>query len=246
MSTRVRWRAVLITLIVMMGLWYFYKDQPPEPLAFPAQSHPPAVQVSMSPDSKPLNPKPAELIAGENKADSNHVAKNFTQALERFLVCFSLSKGEISSDSNPKLEDWEEYLQTRLGETVFNTEEWRNTEIQMPNGEKRRIRIEYDMGENDEYVKKLKYSIVNPDNTLTSLAVASEHSENPTESFIESIEKEGDVISFERAHRVYFKDGTELYAVESAGVVKDVEINKDGKHMRCSQLDVENLNCECF
>jgi hypothetical protein len=241
-----RWIGLLVTLVLMIGAWYMNQDEKPEDLSHPS-SHPvymptkkgdPEIASKLPEGSPP----PSEFQEMPPEAPSNNLA----EVLERFHSCVTIPRGDLPNPAPPSLNTWVQYLQSRLGETVFNSEEWRNTDLQLANGEKRRIRVEYDMGENEEYVKKLKYSIVGTDNQIIPLSVSTEHSENPTEAFIETLEKEGEVTVSEKAYRMYFKDGSELYAVERNGVVKDLDVSKDGKLFRCTQMDTTKFNCECL
>jgi hypothetical protein len=236
----------MIILAAMIGLWFFYRDQKPETLAaqHPSPVYVPAKKeaLSASSGSGKSTPPPSEF----QDAATGAPVDNLVEILERFHSCITMPRGTLPKPAPATLDTWVQYLQSKLGETVFNSEEWRNTDLVLANGEKRRIRVEYDMGENEEYVKKLKYSVIDTDNQVIPLAISPEHSENPTESFIETLEKEGEVTVSERAHRMYFKDGSELYTVERNDVVKDLDISKEGKLFRCTQMDTPRFNCECL
>lgn len=241
-----RWTALLITFILMVVLWYYNRSEKPvssEEVSDSAVYIPNKKENSPPPSTLPkAAPPPAEFQEAPPAAPTN----NLTDVLERFHLCLSMQKGEMPQPSTGGLNTWVQYLQSRLGEPVFNSEEWRNTDLQLANGEKRRIRVEYDMGENEEYVKKLKYSVIGPNNELIPLSVSSEHAENPTDAFIETLEREGDVTVSEKAFRMYFKDGSELYAVERNGVVKDLDMSREGKLFRCTNMDTPKFTCECL
>lgn len=243
MSSAARTRVLLITLIAMFGFWYYSKDQQPETTIKPVVEPVFIATKKADPTQKTETHDSQDFGATPPKGSS---AVGFSDVAERLQICLSIPKTEFSMEGPSSIQTFSQYLQLKLGEIVFSSEEWRNTELSLANGEKRRIRIEYDMGENEEYVKKLKYFSVAPDNTVSPLYVAAEHSENPTESFIESLEKEGDVTLNERAQRMYFKDGSELYAVEKNGLLREAEVSKDGKLFRCSQMDTPGSSCECL
>jgi hypothetical protein len=243
MTSQGYFRLIILILAGMIGYWYFHKDDQAEELQKPAEAH----QVSI-PAKKEAKPEPQTTANPENSkpADPNATpaSESFMQALEKMHACLGTPKGDLPKQ--PILSTFIDYLQARSGETVFNSEEWRNTFLVLPNGEKRHIRIEYDMGENEEYVKKLKYFTVGPDNNLVPLPISPEHSDNPTDLFVDSLEKEGEVTMTEKANRMYFKDGTELYSVERDGQIKEIELNKEGKLFRCLQMNTPNQTCECM
>jgi hypothetical protein len=240
-----RWRALaILALLVAMTLMYSWSKKEGAP-----QKSDVAEVESKAPSPTPE--KKSDTVATDNpEADVSSQTKilhdNFNKALSGLQTCFKYQSSLTTPEGDPSLENWKSALRPELGEVVLEAEDWTNTQIVLPNGEKRRIRIETEISEDNLVTKKLKYATVDAEDLPVPIPLPPEQSENPTETFIASLEKEGEVSLVERADRLYYSDGSEIMSVQRSNSVSEIEVNKAGVSFHCWNLDKTNGQCECL
>lgn len=191
--------------------------------------------------SKPAVPVPAVPVG----ADSSVIGRsNIALMLNKLSECTEIKNTVPSGPVEPTLSSVLESVQAELGEPVIRSEDWNTTEISMADGGKRVIKIET-VYKDDDIIKRLKYYQVN-NQTLVPLELTSEQSVNPSETFLASLEKEGDVSSRERSERVFFQNGEEVTYTERNGKLLNTEIIRAGKSLKCSDYGMTSFKCQCF
>jgi hypothetical protein len=159
---------------------------------------------------------------------------NMGLMLNKLAECTEIKNTVSESTAEPTLTSILDSVQSDLGEPVIRSEDWNTTEIKMPDGGSRLIRIET-VYEDDDIIKKLKYYQVTNQQTV-----------NPSETFLASLEKEGEVASRERSERVFFQNGEEIMYIEKNGKIVSSEIIKAGKSLKCGDYGQKTFRCQCF
>ncbi len=238
------WIAVLTIIIGMALLWNSahkkHKSETPE--GNELQLDP--VSASSTSDKIEIQAATEETAATN---PSNQVLRtNFTKALLGVQSCFKFQNTLQGIDGDPNLENWKSALRNELGEVVLEAEDWTTTHLVLPNGEKRRIRIESEVSDDQRITRKLKYAGVDKDDLPVPINLPSEQTVDPNETFIASLEKEGQVTLVEKAQRLYYSDGSEVMSVLRNNLVSEIEINKEGRSFHCWNMDKDNHQCDCL
>ena len=240
-----RWWIVIAVVLAMVGFWSTRTNQ--SSTAVPSikedatasmavqKKSPSMIEKKETSDEKPVQAQEAP-----------HLQENFTQALAGLQTCFSFSTSLEFSDGDSSLEAWKGALRPELGDIVLEAEDWTNTHLVLANGEKRRIRIESEMGNDNRITKKLKYASVDKDDLPVPINLPEEQTTEPSETFISSLEKEGQVTMTEKAERLYYSDGTEIMTVQRNNTVSEIEITKSGKSFHCWNMDQSTHQCDCL
>lgn len=169
---------------------------------------------------------------------------NIGLMLNKLSECTEIKNTVPSSAVEPTLSSILESVQPELGEPVIRSEDWNTTEVTLADGTKRVIKIET-VYEDDDIIKRLKhYQVTNQ--TLVPLELTSEQSTNPSDTFLASLEKEGNVSSRERSERVFFQNGEEVTYTERDGKLVNSEIIRAGKSLKCSDYGQPSFKCQCF
>mgnify|MGYP006077415315 CR=1 FL=1 len=178
-------------------------------------------------------------------ADSGVIGRsNIALMLNKLSECTEIKNTVPSGPVEPVLSSVLDSVQAELGEPVIRSEDWNTTEINTADGGKRVIKIET-VYEDDDIIKRLKYYQVTGD-ALVPLELTSEQSVNPSETFLASLEKEGEVSSRERSERVFFQNGEEVTYTERNGKLLNTEIIRAGKSLKCNDYGMSSFKCQCF
>lgn len=196
-------------------------------------------------------PLPPALQAGQmptmdTQGDSAEIlgSMNMNTMLKQLATCTEIKNSVTDGPVEPTLTAILDSVQSELGEPVIRSEDWNTIEVKYPDNSKRLVRIET-VYEDDDIVKKLRYYQVTP-TQLTPLELTAEQSVNPSETFLASLEKEGDVVSRERSERVFFQNGEEISYVEKNGRIQSSEIIRAGKSLKCNDYGQKSFRCQCF
>ncbi len=239
-----RWIAVLAVALGMAILWSLSHQSPPSSPRVGEEV------TNEAPTSAPDEVKSeiVESTAGKTPpaAQNQNLHENFNQALVGLQTCFALANSPLGPEGEPSLEAWKSALRPDFGEVVLEAEDWTNTHLVLPSGEKRRIRIESEMGDDNRVTRKLKYAGVDKDDLPVPINLPAEQTVDPNETFIASLEKEGQVTMVEKAQRLYFSDGSEVMSVQRNSIVSEIEINKAGRSFHCWNLDKSSHQCDCL
>lgn len=235
----------LIALVAVIVLGIFWQQSRKETEPSPVSEEPLGFAVTLDNSETEsvgtLSPAPILTSSAETRSWDSYF-----QSFKNVGACLPTVTLPQMQDEEPSLQFWNNHFQSIFGSIVFDNQEWYDTYLTLSNGEQRQIRIAYEMTEDDEYVKRLTYTAYGADGTIIPVEIPAEKLENPDEGYIASLELEGDVTLKQSAHRIYFRDNTEIFAVEKNGIVSDLEISKDGKVFRCQNLTSSAPQCSCL
>lgn len=196
-------------------------------------------------DSEPPSTPAAEPYPMTGQAPSEEaIRQRYTQSLREMTACLGLQPigGE---PADPNVESWVNSMRGELGEPVLQTEDSSSVDIQTSSGERRRILIEMDYSGEERIVRRVKYFKLNGDQPGEAIPLAQEQAEDPSETFLASLEGDGQVTGREKNERVYFASGEEIVVTEQNGRVSNIEVNRNGRSFRCRPTDVNAPKCEC-
>lgn len=188
---------------------------------------------------------PAVVSAEDLKeAQDNLMRTNIKVMLTKLSECTEIKNSLPSGSAEATLTTILDSVQSELGEPVVRSEDWTSTEIKLADNSKRLIRIET-VYENEDIVKKLRYYKVTS-TALVPIDLTQDQTTNPSESFLASLEKEGELVSREKSERVFFQNGEEISYIEKDGKIQNSEIIRVGKALKCSDYDQKSFRCQCF
>lgn len=191
----------------------------------------------------PAAPPVTASLPPPSDTDPAQTAQAFGQMMQGMASCLQLSKLSVA-DTEPSTENFLSALRGDLNEPVIQTEDWNTTHITLPGGEVRRLRIEMDYSGEDRVVRRLRYYRLGSGGAAEEIPLSKEQSEDPSDTFVASLEADGQVTSSERSQRIYFGTGEEIIMTEKNGRVSDMEMSRNGHTFRCSK--VESLAaCTC-
>ncbi len=170
--------------------------------------------------------------------------ERFQWALAEMSKCIGVQT-VVDDKLEPSLSDLESTLLTQWGGYAANSEDWAGFEQEMPDGSRRRLKIETDYDFGYPPIKKLKVYSQRGDNPEIAIDIPKEHAESPTDGILDSYKAEGKIISQDLGGRAYFKDGQEVTYVTKNGKFSQLEIETASKSFRCSQMQTKDMACAC-
>lgn len=170
---------------------------------------------------------------------------NFEPRLREIGQCLEIHNS-LNENPKPTFSELQSSLASSLGELVETAMDWKNVHITLPNGEKRRLRIEVESSGEEAVHRQLQYYSVDAENLPVPIDLPSEQASNPTDTFIASLENEGEITMQEVAYRGVYTQGAELFYVEKNGELSEIEMSYRGKSVRCLDLNKDRANCTCF
>lgn len=159
--------------------------------------------------------------------------------------CLQISNS-LNDDAALNLTALTDSLRGELGDLVVNDTDWKNVHILLPNGEKRRLRMEVEAAGEEGSAQRLQYFGVDSEDLPVPIPLTEEQSKNPSADFIASLENQGKVTMREEARRGLFSKGAEIYYTERNGALSELELSYEGKSVKCQDLQSNHGNCNCF
>ncbi len=243
-----------LSIIAIATLLYFLLKpaemiETPDLAATASQQDVLAVKENRVHESVKQETKPAiettQLNTANTKDIEDAMARTHVGAMLKQLSECTEIKNSVSSGSvEPTLTSILDSVQSELGEPVIRSEDWTSMEIKVADNSKKLIRMET-VYEDDDIVKKLKYYQVTP-TRMVPIELSREQSVNPSESFLASLEKEGEIVGREKSERVFFQNGEEISYVEKDGRLQSSEIIRAGKSLKCGDFGLSSFRCQCF
>lgn len=250
------WIILIIVAALFLGFWWkrHHRAKPPPVIEETVEeTDVPEIPVQKNqietadPDAPapvaavPVTPAPAPAGVSPER-----LSQMFTQALRDVGTCLGM-KTAVADGSEPTLDTWMVGVRGETGEPVIQTEDWSTTHLDMANGEKRAIKIEMDYGADERVVRRLKYFKLDAaGNPGEAIPLSREQTEDPTDTFIASLEGDGQVSGSEKLQRIYFQNGEEIIVTEKNGHVSEIEMNRNGKSFRCQKMDAAEGVCRCI
>jgi hypothetical protein len=242
---------LLGVLAVLIAVWRLWPAR--------TQEIPPPPVPSEQTESTDLQ-KSSTVTASENETatttspENNGAEKSAPLGDEQIRVAFSAAvkdigpclalQNPVGEGVEPTLEGITSTLRAEMGDIVLQTEDWSVVNLQTPDGEQRRIRVEMDYSGEDRVVRRVKYQrIVAGD--IVEIPLSSEQAEDPNDTFMASLESDGQVQSREKAQRAYFAGGEEVVAQEKDGRLTSVDVSRNGKTFRCNLTEGTPF-CRCL
>lgn len=245
-------RFYLIIIIVAVSLYFVLRPNGSVPSGDSSSSATQEIAATHEEPSEPASAAASSMIASPvahttKTANVDHAAlgrSNIALMLNKLSECTEIKNTVPSAVVEPTLSSIIESVQAELGEPVIRSEDWTTTEVTLADGNKRIIKIET-VYEDDDIIKRLKhYQVSNQE--LVPLELTTEQSVNPSETFLASLEKEGEVSGRERSERVFFQNGEEVTYTERNGKLVNSEIIRAGKSLKCSDYGQPSFKCQCF
>ena len=172
--------------------------------------------------------------------------KNFAQQLRLLGTCLDTPNNVPGDELEPSLRTLIDSIRGEWGEAVISTEDWMQVEMQTPDGEKRRMRVEMDFDNESVVQRKLKLMAVDASGATTPISVPEEQAVEPSETTIASIESGNQILNREKYERHYFQNGEEIVARQANGMIVDMEVNRGARSFKCTKMNEEAGTCQCL
>lgn len=219
-------------------------DQPPSEVAVEEDFPLPEVEIS----EPAIEPEVAldTSINQDPSAPSIEIQKKFSESLKSLGECLETQNSVPGDQIEPTLQMTIDSIRGEWGEAVITTEDWMQVEMMHSDGEKRRIRVEMDFDNEIQVQRKLKYMSVDAAGVTKPISIPDDQAIEPSEALIASLEAGNNVLTREKFERVYFQNGEEIVAHQVNGYLTSLEVNRGSKSFKCTQMNVESLNCQCI
>ncbi len=170
----------------------------------------------------------------------------FGQSMKQMAACVGLNSSNISGErQDPSFDSLLATVKSDLGDPILRSEDWVTWNMRV-GGEERRIRIETDYSDSDQASRHLLYFKVDKEGQPTLIPLPSEQTKDPSESFIASLQRDGEVYEEEKGERVYFENGQEMVLTEKNGKIDDFEFSNGSKTFRCAGILATASSCKCY
>lgn len=239
-----RWWGSFV-FIALMGILYF-------------QNH---IEIYLSnpavAESSPL-PQEAQLpsesvqeisqVAAETELNGDTVKpmspEQFMTSIQTLGSCLKIPLSQRAPPNAIQLDYLLQSIQDTLGVSIAENTDSESIDIQLANGEFRRIVIESVYGE-DTIDRKMNYFSVKANGESTPLPLSEDQSLNPTDSLIASLESDGVVQSRNIIRRKYYSNGEELRYIEHSGQLAEFQIWRNGQSYSCDKMLTSQFHCQC-
>lgn len=211
-------------------------DEQPAKVAQPLQLN---TAAAPSTDSSFSAPTPQSPAVNET------ILKNFADHLKEMEKCLHLSNLNVGPQAEPTPDNLLSMLRPTLGESVVQIDDWSQFDITDKSGAKKRIRVDYDYPDGVTPNRRLSSYTLNSYGALEIDNLTSDQTDNPNEAYIESLKEGAQVMSEERAARVYFAQGEEVAFSIKNGKLDSFNISRSEYSINCSGLSEESSKCSC-
>lgn len=174
------------------------------------------------------------------------VMQAYAQKLRELGTCLDTRNSVPGEELEPSLQVLIDSVRGEWGESVINTEDWMQVELQTPEGDLRRIRVEMDFDNETQVQRKLKFMNVTKDGQTSPIPIPEDQAVEPSDSLIASLEAGNKILGREKFERIYFQNGEEIVARQKDGFIAELEVNKGPKTFKCLKLNEEGADCQCI
>lgn len=243
---------VIFGLILVLGVGLYWLSPISHDEVEPEYQEPVVVEPEPVIEEKPvveLKPEVDKTVPNKSEIDlspSVEIQKVFAQNLQAMGTCLETQNSVPGEELEPSLRTLVDSVRGEWGESVITTEDWMQIEMETPEGEKRRIRVEMDFDSETQVQRKLKYIAIDQAGQTRPIEVAEDQAIEPSESLIASLESGNKILLREKFERVYFQNGEEIVARQANGFLTDIEINRGNKSFKCSQVNQDASTCQCL
>lgn len=236
---------LIFIVVIAAALWTAFIFFKPHPREAPVSGivTTPEEPLPSAPVMSEVDLSTATMPTATMATPSGHA--NFGERLKEIGECLEIGN-TLDLSAQPNIADLQTSLRSSLGDLQSTSLEWKNVHLTMPSGERRRVRIEIDIDDSQTLNRHLQYYTLNGDGLTIPIPLTPEQEHNPTDTFIAGLESDGEISLREDAHRGYYSQGVELYYVEKNGALSEIEMNYQGKSVRCQNLENQQNNCQCF
>jgi hypothetical protein len=185
----------------------------------------------------------------KKKTDPVDIAKAseyFGQALRQLTTCVNVNTGSPGSSVEPSFDNIASAVKSDLGEPILRSQDWIVWNLKVSGGEERRIRIETDYSDSDQTARHLLYFKVDAQGNPTLIPLPAESTRDPSDAFVASLQKDGDVYEEEKGERAYFDGGQEMVVTQKNGHIDDLEFANGAKTFRCAGIMTSAPSCKCY
>lgn len=246
---------IIFGLVLILGVGLYFLS----PLSRSNNTESEIIETEV--ETEPLEPVPSETSNSEAKsqtqpikvsseetsaAPASSVQKQFAQNLRALGQCLETQNSVPGDELEPTLRTVVDSVRGEWGESVISTEDWLQIDMETPDGEKRRIRVEMDFDNETQVQRKLKFVTLDPNGETRPIAVPEEQAVEPSESLIASLEAGNKILNKEKFERIYFQNGEEIVARQANGFLVELEVNKGNKSFKCNALNQEKSTCQCL
>lgn len=170
----------------------------------------------------------------------------FGQSIKQMGACVGLGSANSSGERmDPNFDSLLALVKSDLGDPILRSEDWVTWNMRA-GSEERRIRIETDYSDSDQASRHLLYFKVDKEGQPTLIPLPNEQTKDPSESFIASLQKDGEVYEEEKGERAYFENGQEMVLTERNGKIDDLEFSNGSKTFRCAGILTSAPSCKCY
>lgn len=244
---------VAAALVFVMGFFYVKGQKPrkhiedvemeerveSESPALPAPLPKPVIDTSNSQTGRAVAPAP------QPPAINEAVLRNFAVHMKEVQKCLHLSSVNVGDQADPTPDNLLGMLRPSLGESVVQIDDWSQFDITDKTGTKKRIRVDYDYPDGVTPNRRLSSYTLNSYGALEIDNLTSDQTDNPNEAYVESLKEGAQVMTEERAARVYFAQGEEVAFTIKNGKLDSFNISRSEYSINCSGLSEESSKCSC-
>lgn len=242
---------VAAALVFVMAFFYIKGKKP--------RKHIEEAEVEETVESQPAAASRPQVQAAAAKSTDNSFAppvppspavneaiqRNFAEHMLEVAKCLHLSSVNVGPMAEPTPDNLMGMLRPALGESVVQIDDWSQFDITDKSGTKKRIRVDYDYPDGVTPNRRLSSYTLNSYGALEIDNLTSDQTDNPNEAYIESLKEGAQVMTEERAARVYFAQGEEVAFSIKNGKLDSFNISRSEYSINCSGLSDENSKCSC-
>ncbi|MGZ3745714.1 MAG: hypothetical protein ACXWRE_00175 [Pseudobdellovibrionaceae bacterium] len=177
--------------------------------------------------------------------DLNKASEFFGRSMNQLGACMGFNNVGTADRLDPSVDNLMATLKSDLGDPILRSQDWVTWNLRV-GSEERRIRIETDYSDNDQPSHHLLYFKLDAQGQPTLIPLPSEQSKDPSESFIASLQKDGEVYEEEKGERAYFEPGQEMTITEKNGKIDDLDVGNGVKSFRCAGILTTSPTCKCY
>jgi hypothetical protein len=181
----------------------------------------------------------------EGRQQNEIVLRQFSLHMKDMAKCLGLAGVQnVNEKTEPLVGNLMAQLKPALGEVVFKTDDWSQTEF-MDQGIKKKVRVDYDYPDGVTPIRRLSMYQINSYDRPEIISLSADASDNPNEAYIASLSEGHDILNVETGTRAYFGDGEELIFSQRNGQIQSLSINRGESSFNCFNLDQEGSSCSC-